>query len=414
MKLLVLGGGSGQISIIKKAKEMGHQVIVSDYYEDAPGKKHADYGETVSTFDIKSNIEVAKKYCVDGVLTSGTDQPVYTAARIAEELNLPAFLSADTALKVTNKKEMKKVYKKADIPSVKYRFLQQNFLDSELKNFSFPAVVKPLDSQGQRGVFKLNSIEEVRKRFAEVLSFSRENKILIEEYYNSGEITVSGWVNKGKLKILTITDRVTYETGPHIGICTAHVFPSKFLSEYHQEIKSMSEKIVKAFQIKNGPIYFQMLIGDNGIKVNEIACRIGGAYEGDFMPSLTGVDILEMMVNLALNQKIDYSSLNRYQLKENQNWLSVQLFFALPGRIADISSTEEILGLDGVSQIGFNFKKGDKIKKIENATERAGYFIVRAGSRDELKERLKEVYDRLKIVNDQGKNLIIREIGEVL
>lgn len=414
MKLLVLGGGSGQISIIKKAKEMGHQVIVSDYYEDAPGKKYADYGETVSTFDIKSNIETAKKYCIDGVLTSGTDQPVYTAARIAEELNLPSFLSADTALKVTNKEEMKKVYKKAAIPSVKHKFLQQDFSDNELKNFSFPVVVKPLDSQGQRGVFKLNSIAEVRKRFAEVLSFSRENKILIEEYYNSGEITVSGWVNKGKLKILTITDRVTYENGPHIGICTAHIFPSKFLSEYHQEIKSMSEKIVKAFQIKNGPIYFQMLIGDNGIKVNEIACRIGGAYEGDFMPSLTGVDILEMMVNLALNQKIDYSPLNRYRLKENQNWLSVQLFFALPGRIADISSTKEIISLDGVFQIGFNFKKGDKIKKIENATERAGYFIVRAESRDELKERLKKVYDRLKIVDNQGKNLIIREIGEVL
>ena len=211
MKLLVLGGGSGQISIIKKAKEMGHQVIVSDYYEDAPGKKYADYGETVSTFDIKSNIEVAKKYCVDGVLTSGTDQPVYTAARIAEELNLPSFLSTDTALKVTNKAEMKRVYKKADIPSVKHKFLEQDFSDSELKNFSFPVVVKPLDSQGQRGVFKLNSIEEVRKRFAEVLSFSRENKILIEEYYNSGEITVSGWVNKAKLKILTITDRVTYD-----------------------------------------------------------------------------------------------------------------------------------------------------------------------------------------------------------
>jgi len=414
MKLLVLGGGSGQISIIKKAKEMGHHVIVSDYYADAPGKKYADYGETVSTFDIKSNIEVAKKYSIDGVLTSGTDQPVYTAARIAEELNLPSFLSSATALKVTNKMGMKKLFKKADIPSVKHKFLQQNFLDRELQDFSFPAVVKPLDSQGQRGVFKLTSIKEIREKFSEVLSFSRENKILIEEYYSSGEITVSGWVNKGELKILTITDRITYETGPHIGICTAHIFPSKFLPEYHQEIKNISEKIVKAFQIKDGPIYFQMLIGDDGIKVNEIACRIGGAYEGDFMPLLTGVDILQMMVNLALNQKIDFSPLDRYQLKENKKWLSVQLFFALPGRIADISSSKEILSLDGVSQIGFNFKKGDRIKKIKNATERAGYFIISAVNKRELKENLKSVYDRLKIIDSQGQNLIIREAGEVL
>ena len=103
-----------------------------------------------------------------------------------------------------------------------------------------------------------------------------------------------------------------------------------------------------------------------------------------------------------------------HQLKENKKWLSVQLFFALPGRIADISSSKEILSLDGVSQIGFNFKKGDRIKKIKNATERAGYFIISAVNKRELKENLKSVYDRLKIIDSQGQNLIIREAGEVL
>jgi len=38
MKLLILGGGSCQLSAIKKAKEKKLEVIVSDYYEDAPGK----------------------------------------------------------------------------------------------------------------------------------------------------------------------------------------------------------------------------------------------------------------------------------------------------------------------------------------------------------------------------------------
>ena len=328
MKLLILGGGSGQLSVIKKAKKMGHEVIVSDYYEDAPGKSYSDYGETVSTFDINGNIEVAKKYNIDGVMTVGTDQPVYTAARVAESLNLPFFLSSETAKAVTNKRNMKNTFKKHNIPTVNYKILNKNFSKNELENINFPVVIKPLDSQGQRGVFKLNKIEEIGEKFSEVLKFSREDAILLEEYYDSKEITVSGWVKDKKLNILTVTDRIRYEHSLNIGICTAHIFPSKFLKSHYEKIKEISNKIIDSFKINNGPIYFQFLIGEKGIKVNEIACRIGGAYEGDFMPYLTGVDILGLMVDLSFNYNIKSEKLKNYKILNNDKWLSVQLFFS--------------------------------------------------------------------------------------
>lgn len=414
MKLLILGGGSGQLGAIKKARAKGHEVIVSDYYEDAPGKNYADYGETVSTFDIEGNIAVGRKYDIDGVMTVGTDQPVYTAAKVANTLNLPFFISLETAKAVTNKKNMKNNFLKYNIPTVKYKILNKDFSLNELKNINFPVVIKPLDSQGQRGVFKLNSPGEVRDWFTQVLKFSREEEILLEEYYQSKEITVSGWVKDKKLKILTVTDRITYENSSHIGICTAHIFPSSFLSSNYREIKEISQKIVHSFNIKNGPIYFQMLIGDKGIKVNEIACRIGGAYEGDFMPRLTGVDILDFMIDLSLGYDIKYEKLENYDILNNEKWLSVQLFFARPGKIHRITNINELRNMPGVVQAGFNFSKDDKIGKIENATDRAGYFIVEGKSREELKDNISRVYDRLKIYDNLGRNLVIRELGEVL
>lgn len=414
MKLLILGGGSGQLSAIKKAKEKGHEVIVSDYYEDAPGKVYADYGETVSTFDIEGNIAVGRKYDIDGVMTVGTDQPVYTAAEVADSLNLPFFLSLSTAKAVTNKRNMKSIFQKYNIPIVNFKILNENFSSTELENIKFPVVIKPLDSQGQRGVFKLNSLEEVRERFSEVLKFSREEEILLEEYYESKEITISGWVNNEKLNILTVTDRILYENSLHIGICTAHIFPSSFMGSHYKEIKEISEKIIQSFDIKNGPIYFQMLIGDEGIKVNEVACRIGGAYEGDFMPGLTGVDILDLMFDLSLGYDIKSDQIQDYDILNNEKWLSAQLFFASPGKIHKMSTIDELTSLPGVSQAGFNFAKGDKIGKIENATERVGYFIVEGKSREELKENIHRAYNHLKIYDYSGKNLVIRELGEVL
>lgn len=412
MRLLILGGGSAQLSLIKKAKKMGHQVVVSDYYPDAPGKKLADFSSSASTFDFEASLETAEKYRVKGVLTTGTDQPVYTAARVADSLNLKHYLSVETARAVTNKRVMKNKFMRAAIPTVKYRILDPDFADKELKDFKKPFVVKPLDSQGQRGVFKLDSISQIREKFNEVLSFSREDKILVEEYYNSDEITVSGWVFEGKAEILTVTDRLRFESNIHIGICSSHLFPSQYLREYFSKIQDLTQKIVSEFGIKNGPLYFQFLIGKQGLKVNEIACRIGGAYEGEFMPALTGVDILKMMVELAADKTVDKSRLGDYLIQENNKYLSSQLFFAGSGKIKKITDLTEILKIDGVLDAGLNYQVEDVIPGIENATARAGYFIVLAADKNQLKQRVKAVYDKLKIIDQKGENLVQREIGE--
>ncbi|ADO77557.1 ATP-grasp domain-containing protein [Halanaerobium praevalens] len=412
MRLLILGGGSSQLSLIKKAKKMGHQVVVADYYPDAPGKKIADFSSLSSTFNPEANLKTALKYQVDGVLTSGTDQPVYTAAYVAEKLNLKPYLKIETAKAVTNKKIMKNKFLSSGIPTVNFKIIKKNFFDSELKDLNSPYVVKPLDSQGQRGVFKLNSIAQIREKFEEVLSFSREEEILVEEYYLSDEITVSGWVKNGETHLLTVTDRLNFESDIHLGICSSHLFPSKYLQDYFREIKALSQKIVREFKLKNGPLYFQFLIGKKGIMVNEIAVRIGGAYEGDFMPVLTGVDILAMMVNLAAGHKIEADKINNYSLSANKNHLSVQLFFAGPGQIKKISDLSDLLTLPGVLKADFNYKLGDQIPKIENATARAGYFIVKAKNKEQLKARVKKIYNKLKIIDQNGKNLVLRKIGE--
>lgn len=414
MKLLVLGGGRAQLSAIKKTKELGHQVIVSDYLKDAPGRALADHAELVSTFDIKDNVRVGRKYDIDGVMTIGTDQPVYTAAAVADKLNLNTLIDEKTAKAVTNKKVMKNIFKKNKIPTAKFKIIDKNFKHKNLKEINFPAVIKPLDSQGQRGVFKINSTEEVTRYFKDVLKYSREDEILIEEYYESNEITISGWVEQGKTNILTITDRITYEQARHIGICTAHIFPSRYLNDYFHEIENISKEIVRFFNIKNGPIYFQFLVGEEGIKVNEIACRIGGAYEADFIPLITGVNILEMAIKAAIGQTIDFKQLNNYNILKNDNWLSVQLFFANQGIIQSIGNIDEIKKMDDLIKIELNYRVGDTISKIQNATARAGYFIVKGASRQQLKENIKEVYDNLLIKNGKGENLVLRQAGEVL
>lgn len=407
MKLLILGGSSIQLNTVKKAKGKGHTVIVSDYYEDAPAKKICDYGEPASTFDVDANIKVAERYGIDGVLTMGTDQPVYTVARIAEKCGLPSLISVDTAKAATNKKIMKGLFKSHNIPTVDYRIISNDFVESDLEGISFPVVVKPLDSQGQRGVFKLDTIDEIRGAFSEVLSFSREKEILVEEYYPSDEITVSGWVSKGRLFLLTITDRICYSNYPYIGICIAHDFPSRYLKRHLVEIEHISRQITKAFNIWEGPVYFQMLIGDQGIKVNEIACRIGGAYEDIFIPLVTGVDISDILIEASLGKSCDLEALKGYSLGDNCKLASVEMIFADSCRIKKMNDMESLKLLPGVVQAGYNFKPGHVMGSIMNATARAGYVIITGEDPAVLSDNRKRVYENLEILDENGENRII-------
>ena len=413
MRLMLLGASNAQMNTIRKAKALGIEVVAADYYLDSPGKAIADYRWLGSTFDVSAILKGAITHKIDGIMTMGTDQPVLTCAVVAQKLGLPSFIDMETALWVTNKKWMKKRFLEKGLPTVNYSLFQPGESgDDALSKLTYPVVVKPLDSQGQRGIFYINSKEEAALSYDKVIIHSREKEILIEEYYENDEITVSGWVNEGILTILTITDRVCFTTKAQLGICLSHEFPSKHMDRY-DEIKALSENILQAFHIYNGPIYFQFLIGKEGIKINEIACRIGGAYEDEFIPLLSGVDIGLLHIQGALGLPMALEPLKAYEVQKTQKFLSVQLFFLKEGRIKALTPIHEVLDLEGVVNMGYNVEVSDRVDVIENGAQRGGYVIVTAASKNELEHRLKGVYDKLIILDENDQNMVVHRQLEV-
>ena len=63
----------------------------------------------------------------------------------------------------------------------------------------------------------VQNINDIRMHIDETLNYSRENKVLLEEYYPNDEITVSGWVHEGKAHIISVVDRLTMEKDNRIG-----------------------------------------------------------------------------------------------------------------------------------------------------------------------------------------------------
>lgn len=407
MKLLILGGGTCQLNAVRRAKELGITVGVADYHWESPGKREADFSVMASTFDVKACMKAASDYEVDGIMTLGTDQPVLTCALVAKELGLPSLLTPEQATGVTDKKVMKEIFVNQGIPTSPYKILGKDFKEEELSPLKAPYVIKPLDSQGQRGVYLLHHSEEIRRDMEEVLGFSRKEEFLVEEYYPSEEITVSGWVEDGRTEILTITDRGTFRRGKHIGICSNHQFPSKHLPTYYEDIVNCTHQLTKAFQINQGPIYYQLLIGREGIRVNEVAARIGGAYEDIFIPEVTGFSILDQLIMKSLGKEGNQTVKALYPPNNNPRVVSVHMIFLRKGIIQERTPLEEILSLKGVLGAGYNMEVGYETKDIENATERAAYVIIKGENKEDHEKNVRQVFSVLKILDQNHQNMMI-------
>lgn len=396
-RLLMLGAGKLQMNAIKRIKTMGHEVVVSDYYEDSPGKSLADYKVLADTFSPGETLSRLGELPIDGVLTTGTDQPVYTAAVIAETLGLPSLLDTDVAYKVTNKKDMKSMFSKLNLNTAPYALISE---DNMYVNFDGPYVLKPIDSQGQRGIYKLDTLEEVEEHLPKTLSYSRAYEALLEKYYENKEVTVSGWVDESHVEILTVTDRVTFSSNDHIGVCISHEYPT-IHQEHMDELIDMTHRICEGFKIKDGPIYFQFLVGDDGVYVNEIACRIGGAFEDLTIPFVTGFDILNKVIKSSLGEKTPY------KIKRKNCVLSTQLFFCHPGIIDAIVGLDVLKEKSYILDADFYFKVGDSIGDIKSASQRAGHIVITGDSEEELSMNIEEAYDTLKVLSG-NKNLVMR------
>ena len=413
-RVMVLGGGSSQFNLLRRARQLGLSVVLADRNPAAPGRRWCNEFAPVSTFDQDGITAAAAELGVHGIIAVGTDQPVLTAAVASQRLGLPYPLTPEVALSVTNKRVMKRAFSSFGVPTAPYAFVGQDFTDGMLANLAPPYVVKPVDSQGQRGIIVADTVDQVRSHLPTALSFSRESEVIVEQYYPSEEVTVSGWVHEGRTTIFAITDRVTVQCRPSIGVCVAHRYPNAHDAATNAEIIRLTELIVDRFAIAAGPIYFQMLVGAQGVWVNEVACRLGGAYEDESLPALCGVDLLEAQLRLSTGRHADPAAL---RTEPTAQAVAVPLVFCEPGTVERFGLPRERAAGSGEGAADYWTYLLDApvtIEPLRNSTQRAAYAVIHGCSAADVNARVRAMWNRLGAWDAQGRNLIMNTLEQTL
>ena len=151
-KILILGAGEGQIPLILRAKEAGWHTIVVSPKGDYPGFELADEIAYCNIADINAVVDLAKTLQVQAIATDQTDIPVMAIQRVAKEMGVPAIRCVD----INNfryKSRMRELCQSAGIKTIPYLVTSDiqsvnYFLEQQVGSI----IIKPVDSQGSRGV----------------------------------------------------------------------------------------------------------------------------------------------------------------------------------------------------------------------------------------------------------------------
>ena len=355
---------------------------------------------------MEENYRYALEEQIDYIMTIGTDQPVYTAAAVSARLNLPHPISEGQGRLVTNKFYMKAKMVENMIPTPLYKVFS-TFADIHLKDLKYPLVMKPSDSQGQRGIFVLQGNEttgELRKLFESSRHYSPSGSVIFEEYCPGDEITVNCWVREGKAFILLITDRLHFDDTIALGICKEQRYPSQAAAGREDEIGAIVQKIVDAFEVMHGPLYIQMILNEREASIIEFGYRIGGGFESETIPRVTGIDILELYFNLVTKGSNDFTP---HDVSQNAQLGAICFMLARPGTAASIIVPKEF------GSMGKLFiSEGQELGNIENATSRVGCFSCYTNDPDHYHDLLSRLDRGMAILNENQEDILIHDIWE--
>ena len=390
-RLLILGAPVFQIPVIEKAHEMGLYVGVVDLNKDAPAINYADEYFCASIKNYNEVIKIAEIFRPNGIMSGACDTSFVTVAQLCNVLGLPGH-SIEAAINSTDKLKMLQAFSENNVNHPKFQVISREEINTAEISVGFPAVSKPVDSSGSRGISFIENEKTVIAALLNSADSSQSGNVLVEEYMEGPEVSVEMLVIDGTPYVLQITDKTT--TGaPHF-IEIGHCQPSTLDKNIQEEIRAIAKQAVLAVGLVNSVAHVEVKVTSEGVKMVELGARLGGDCISSYLidNSILGIDMTKAAIKIALGEKNDIS---QYCFSGDSS--VVKFILDEVGEVAEISGINEVASMDGVIKVLCTTKVGDKLSGNSENASRHIYVVARGKTREEAEYICDKALNKIKI-----------------
>ncbi len=368
-KLLVLGIGGAQADVIEVGKEMGLYVYAIARDTNGPGYELADEFIEMDVFDVESINALVREKEIDAVFTAALEPAISVLTEVSKANGLRYFVTENSIEMFKDKG----VWREA-IGDVEGNLKHQTGLKvEEFEDWTiYPAIVKPADGSGQRGVHRIESYEEMKEVFDDALKQSRKGSVIVEEFAEGEEISINSFMYNGELAFYEISDRISYDEYPG-GIIKKHFIPSKHDNpELRVKLENLVKAVSKAMEYENGHVYYQLKIANNDAKIVEFTPRYDACHMWRLVKATNNINLIRASLEYLVYGKSE--EIENYKLNKNEGRYKLRFISDKPGTIVDRA---KYTVPENIDYLFWYYKDGDTVKKITGYIEKVGYYIIK-------------------------------------
>lgn len=392
-KILLLGGSAQQIIAIEKAKELGFYTVLCDYTPDNPGQYHVDKFYPVSTTDYESVLQVAKSENIDGIIAYASDPAAPTAAFVAETLGLPTNPYSSVEI-LCNKDKFREFLSLNDFNTpVAKGYTSFEDAKKDIVNFTFPVIIKPVDSSGSKGTTVLRSLENVDEALNFAFSFSRNKRIIVETFLEKKHPYLIGgdiFVVDGKIVLWGLLNcHRDNKVNPLVPVGKSYPILLEPLDV--ELVKKTLQQLVDTLKIKQGAMNVELVIDKNDkAYLLDVGPRNGGNMIPDLLEMIFGVDVVEMSLKSAMGEKF------QLDIKDGAPYFATHnLHTDKNGKYEDIEFDQTIEKCIVKKCLYKN--PGDIVEYFDNASKVLGIIFLKFDSLEQMQDVLGNVNEHINV-----------------
>ena len=277
MKAAIIGASIEAVHTIQKAKEHGLKVVALDGNEKAEGLKLAHKSVVVDISKEEEVISCLKEEKVDFILTPPIGRYLSTIGAANDFLKLPGIGKKETILctdkflfhETLNKEALRNVhcYLLGEEKKDREKLFQK--LKEEKLTLSFPVLLKPRYGSGSRGIFFVNSLEELKQDMEKCLG----EEYLLEEYVDGEEYGLDGAIIDNTFYLILLRHKKNTPLPYRQAVAYFSVSQE---DPFYQEVDEFMKKTVSILHLNECLFHADLVAGEKGIFLIELSARPSG------------------------------------------------------------------------------------------------------------------------------------------
>lgn len=392
-KILVLGASYSQIPLFQAAEKLGvetYAVTVPGPYQGIPYASHVVYADITKPEEV---YEAVRTLGADAVTTCCMDVGTRTLGYLCDRLSLPG--PGMRATEAARDKSLQKLaYREHGILTAPYAVIENEVqLEEAIRMIGFPLMIKAVDLMGSRGVFRADHPEEARRYFRESMQETGKPYLIAERFLQGVMFGVEGMIGPDQTPAFVLPlGNDLHDGNPPFP--QGHYVPWERAGQLSGKIRQMVQQVAGALDFRSCAFDMDCMLVDGECYVIEATPRCGATGIADTVSLYYGIDYFEAIVRCALGEEVGwmFRAQEEGRTVANASWL---LSAPTDGILSSLQAPARLP--ENVTDLAFNVRPGDHVRKMRNGRDRIGQIIVKGEGPEECHRIIGDVLDQIRI-----------------